>query len=523
MKRFVILTVLAFLLTLPSGVYASRVGTNLPEITIVEETSDDAFTNSVNQTYNDIQLLSDFSSSEISYEDYYGRNALKNMENGNWLVKIYDTYAECVDELEVEILSFSDYDGTCNEFKNFFVANYQRIVDAYCYDNPSYVYYLNNYLYSDITIDAKVSYMPISQAKLTFTPCVNDEEITETKRQELLAKRKTAEDAADKLLLDLGITADMSDYEKATAIHNAVAYITEYHHEAAAAVISATSDDEIAAAYAKYPNIHTMYGALVEHKAVCDGYAKTYQYLLYKVGIPSHIVTGYGGAESHAWNLVKLDGDWYYTDLTWDDQDSGLYYSYYNVTTEQLEKDHTIDETDYSFPECTATLDNYYTKNSAELSVEAVSNQLNDHIFTRVYAPGKTSDEVHSWFSKNINAIVSNVTNTKGRNIYATSGCFGDEYHLFFAKQNGLCADKDFNLAISTDTMGDHKLLQIFYDDNNSIIGTHISDIKIENTNFNLINIHPYEDMGEYSKVKYMLWNGSGSLIPICASDSVEY
>ena len=84
-------------------------------------------------------------------------------------------------------------------------------------------------------------------------------------------------------------------------------------------------------------------------------------------------------------------------------------------------------------------------------------------------------------------------------------------------------SDKDFNLAISTSNIGEHKLLQVFYDGNNSITDVRISDIEVESSSLSLINIHPYTDEGEYSKVKYMLWNGSGSLIPICKSDSVEY
>ena len=125
-------------------------------------------------------------------------------------------------------------------------------------------------------------------------------------------------------------------------------------------------------------------------------------------------------------------------------------------------------------------------------------------------------------FSENIYDIIGALPDTRDGNIYAATG-LGGEYHLIFAKQNGLCADKDFNLAISTSNIGEHKLLQVFYDGNNSITDVRISDIEVESSSLSLINIHPYTDEGEYSKVKYMLWNGSGSLIPICKSDSVEY
>ncbi len=78
---------------------------------------------------------------------------------------------------------------------------------------------------------------------------------------------------------------------------------------------------------------HTAYGALVDdgmgndNAAVCDGYAKAYQYLLYRAGICSTVVSGiagsndgdYAGEGDHAWNIVKLGEDWYEVDCCWDD------------------------------------------------------------------------------------------------------------------------------------------------------------------------------------------------------------
>ena len=78
---------------------------------------------------------------------------------------------------------------------------------------------------------------------------------------------------------------------------------------------------------------HTAYGALVEnsrgakHRAVCDGYAQAYQYLLRQAGICAAQVTGKAdtpegtlwGDAYHAWNIVKLDDEWYEVDCCWDD------------------------------------------------------------------------------------------------------------------------------------------------------------------------------------------------------------
>ncbi|MCQ2491436.1 MAG: hypothetical protein MJ087_00140 [Lachnospiraceae bacterium] len=75
---------------------------------------------------------------------------------------------------------------------------------------------------------------------------------------------------------------------------------------------------------------HSAYGALVEnsrgkdYKAVCDGYALAYEYLLQQLGIEASIVIGSAGGDKnnlglHAWNIVKFGKKWVETDACWDD------------------------------------------------------------------------------------------------------------------------------------------------------------------------------------------------------------
>lgn len=61
----------------------------------------------------------------------------------------------------------------------------------------------------------------------------------------------------------------------------------------------------------------TEYDALVRGSAVCQGYAEAYMDLLGRAGIECIIVTS--EEMNHAWNQVKLDGQWYNVDLTWND------------------------------------------------------------------------------------------------------------------------------------------------------------------------------------------------------------
>lgn len=70
--------------------------------------------------------------------------------------------------------------------------------------------------------------------------------------------------------------------------------------------------------------VYDVYGALVNRRVVCEGYAKAFKYILDDLGIPCIIVCGTGTnstgtTESHAWNYVQLNGIWYAVDVTWDD------------------------------------------------------------------------------------------------------------------------------------------------------------------------------------------------------------
>lgn len=105
---------------------------------------------------------------------------------------------------------------------------------------------------------------------------------------------------------------------------------------------------------------HTAYGSLVNGVAVCDGYSKGAKLLLNQVGIECGIITS--DRMNHAWNYVKIDGDYYQFDLTWDDTllgDSGVnVYTYFNLNDAQMRRDHTSwDEN--GIPKCTSTKFNF--------------------------------------------------------------------------------------------------------------------------------------------------------------------
>lgn len=114
-------------------------------------------------------------------------------------------------------------------------------------------------------------------------------------------------------------------------------------------------------------NIYTSYGALVEGKAVCEGYARAVQLLLNKANIPNYFVTGKGVDESgatvgHMWNVVTLNGKNYYLDATWDDMDNAntKRYTFFNVNESLISNDHF--EINPSDNKCVSLDMNFYKK-----------------------------------------------------------------------------------------------------------------------------------------------------------------
>lgn len=129
-----------------------------------------------------------------------------------------------------------------------------------------------------------------------------------------------------------------SDYEKIREVHNWLIENVEY-------------DTNLEAV-----EPYSVSGALTEGKAVCEGYARSFKYLLDGLGIPCVLVSGTatnsnGQTESHAWNYVQLDGKWYAVDVTWDDPiiigdgyvEEDTYYTYFLKGKDTFMKTHKED------------------------------------------------------------------------------------------------------------------------------------------------------------------------------------
>ena len=88
-------------------------------------------------------------------------------------------------------------------------------------------------------------------------------------------------------------------------------------------------------------------GAILNNKAVCQGYADAFAYFMFVAGIKCDTISGTADGGSHAWNKVLVDGIWYYIDVTWDDpignvNPGGIVasYDYYLTTDPTFGGDH---------------------------------------------------------------------------------------------------------------------------------------------------------------------------------------
>lgn len=152
-------------------------------------------------------------------------------------------------------------------------------------------------------------------------------------------------------ILDLIIAEGMKDVDKIKAVHDYIVLNTEYAYDE---YLNQTLKDEH----------FSEEGVLWEGKAVCQGYAYTFQLCMELLGIDSIIVEGEDliSKVNHAWNMVAIDGEWYHVDTTWDDpvpdRKDMIDYKYFLVTDEVLMKDHKWETKRY--PSCTSDKYQYY-------------------------------------------------------------------------------------------------------------------------------------------------------------------
>lgn len=236
---------------------------------------------------------------EIKYEEctaniqidtrkfYY--NQLNDVEK-----EIYDTFY-ISKELFIDNKSFICISGKIAKY-NEYIDFIRRAFYAYIYDNPeaqiyltlAYVQAVKSEKYGQGYYDYIIK--PNSETN-SYTNSTSDET-----RVMIETLENTTREFVD--------TLSGSVSEKLTQIHN---WLIE----------NASYDKTFS-----LPNTHNAYGAIIQKKCVCDGYAYAFKYVADMAGLDVIFVTGYvisyeKTSEFHAWNYAYVDGKWLLVDVTW--------------------------------------------------------------------------------------------------------------------------------------------------------------------------------------------------------------
>lgn len=130
------------------------------------------------------------------------------------------------------------------------------------------------------------------------------------------------------------VTEDMSDYKKELAVHDYIVNNTRYE-------VSELGIFETHSEHSVDP-----YGMLARGTSICKGYTTTFQLFMDMLEIPCiSINAAANGGEAHAWNMVEINGHWYYVDVTWDDpvpdvEGRPVQHKYLNVSREHMANRH---------------------------------------------------------------------------------------------------------------------------------------------------------------------------------------
>ncbi|SHJ07349.1 Transglutaminase-like superfamily protein [Clostridium cavendishii DSM 21758] len=189
------------------------------------------------------------------------------------------------------------------------------------------------------------SYNTIGDITIKFT-------YIETKEQSKVVDTKVKE------IIKSIIKPGMTDEQKEKAINNYivthVAYDTSLAH-------------------------HSAYAALVApNKTVCQGYALLAYKMLKEAGFQVRIISGTANGNTHAWNLVKINGAWYHLDTTWNDPvpdvQGRIRYDYFNLEDAQISdsvRKHSWDKSKYVGYECVTP----YTTNDLDILKSSRMNE----------------------------------------------------------------------------------------------------------------------------------------------------
>ncbi len=281
--------------------------------------------------------------------------------------KIYESIANGVRNFQSEFVVREYIAGSKDEFAN----EVNVAIEAFINDHPE-VFYLKSQYSSYIleSFNGNIGYV-----KVNYT---DDVEIINQKIDMMDQK-------IDEYTKNL---EGKTEYEKEVIIHDLLAYDVSY-----------STVEDLPREY------HTSEGALLNGIGVCDSFTKALQLLYDRVGIDSIIVLGMLDGSPHAWNLVKIENEWYHVDLTSShsiyDETGIINHAYFNLTTERMKKFASIDNEEL-LPLANSNKFNYYKFNDLIIKEDEdlnerlsdVANKNKELNYIEFYLEGIVGDKI---------------------------------------------------------------------------------------------------------------------------------
>lgn len=245
-------------------------------------------------------------------------NTEEHIEKGNKDFVEHTEYAVFAESAEEEWLARNLIAG--NERISFeafpSLQQYDNLMDTFqkvYYQNP-YVLGVVSYKYDYVSLALHVKY------------CYSKSELEE-KQAEIFEEANA--------IVKENISAGMSDEEKCRALYDYLNENTAYDKDAveAAEKNSYRKGDD----WKDNEDAFNAHGIIVDKKGVCQSYALSYKLLCTLSGVETKVITGYlNGDLPHAWNSVKLDGEWYQTDCTNNYTNCGIPFFLYQAGEDDL-------------------------------------------------------------------------------------------------------------------------------------------------------------------------------------------
>lgn len=226
--------------------------------------------------------------------DQYGKiiynklwNSRDNLKTGTYKIEFKNTFDDLLEQENGNIILEKAFQGALN---------------AFIYDNPEvfYIEISQMYLHTEI--------------KKVIVKKISNVYIAPKEGESYLNKSFSSKDEIDRVIDELrqiaqNIKLEISDKSK----HAQIKYVHDY-------LIDNLEYDSTLT----HENIYNIYGALINKLTVCEGYTKAFKYILDELEIKNIFVFGLGinrqgENETHSWNYVYLEDNWYAVDVTWDD------------------------------------------------------------------------------------------------------------------------------------------------------------------------------------------------------------